>query len=261
MSKELDAEIKELLKEIRDNTKPKAGFDVILSGKDTSLTSTFTPSIEIKGNWVLALESISTYNSIPNVTPDNNVFRYNNGTNWKSLTLGTGSYEIEQLNAEISRLMRINNDYDTVNDMSYITIEANVSRLTSIITLSNNYQVDFSVSNSIGPLLGFSNTVTISNAYNESPSPVDIISVNSILVHCNVTRSFYLNGKQSNSIYSVPINVSPGFRLISHPNTLQYHKIVLDRLDQIRVWLTDDTGKPLNLRGELVTIRLRIQEI
>ena len=255
----VSTEVRELLKEIRDNTRSKSGFDVILSGKDTQLTSTFTPSIELKGNWALALESISTYNSIPNVTADNNVFRYNNGTVWKSLTLRTGSYEIEQLNAEISRLMKNNSDYDTVNDVPYINIDANVSRLTSIITLTNNYQVDFTVANSIGPLLGFG-SVILTNAYNESPNPVNIITVNSILVNCNVTRSFYLNGQQSNSIYSVPINVSPGYRLISHPNTLQYHKIVLDRLEGIRVWLTDDTGKPLNLRGELVTIRLRIQE-
>ena len=164
MTGEYDIEMKELLKEIRDNTHSKDGFDVILSGRDTSLTATFTTSIEIKGKWALALESISTYNSIPNMTSSNNVFRYNNGTTWKSLNLGTGSYEIEQLNTEIVRLMEDNGDYDLVNDVPYITLEANVSRLTSIIKLSNNYRVDFSVPNSIGPLLGFSNTIIISNA-------------------------------------------------------------------------------------------------
>ena len=97
--------------------------------------------------------------------------------------------------------------------------------------------------------------------FHESPSPVNIISVNSIIVNCDIIESTYMNGKKSNSIYSFPINVSPGFRLTSHPTTLQYHRIVVDELHTIKVWLTDDLGKLLDLRGELLTIRLRIQEL
>ena len=196
-----------------------------------------------------------------NVTTSNNEFHYHNGTIWKAIKLGVGSYEIEGIHAAIVRLMQANKDYDTVNNIPYITIGANKNRLTSTIDIATGYQVDIGGVNTLGSLLGFNNKVILAAGYHESPNPVNIITVNSIIVNCDVVKGSYINGVKSNHIYSFPVNVSPGFRMVSHPSTLQFHQLVVDQLDTITVWLTDEEGNNLDLRGELVTIRLRIQEL
>ena len=75
--------------------------------------------------------------------------------------------------------MANNGDYDQNADNPYfITITANLSELKSIVHISNeNYKIDFSVPNSIGSVLGFTNEI-IGRGYNESPNIVNIIQVN-----------------------------------------------------------------------------------
>ena len=97
--------------------------------------------------------------------------------------------------------MKINGDYDTANDVSYITLSPNLSHLTSKIELTNNCKADFLIQNSLANLLRF-DKVSIDKVYNESSNPINIINVNSILVHCDLVQSSYLNGNPSNTIYS-----------------------------------------------------------
>lgn len=252
--------IEKLLKDIAYNTSAKEGFDVVLSGKDTELLASYSPELKLKGRWGLALQNLSTYNSIPNIDSTNNVFKYFNGKVWKTLTIGTGSYEIDELNAEIIRLMKINGDYDSVNDIPYITIEPNLSRLTSEIHLDKGYKVDFNVANSLASVLGFKKVI-IDKPYTESKLPINIIDVNSILVHCDLVQSSFYNGKIGNIIYDFPITTSPGFRMVSTPTALRYHNIIIDTIGTMRVWLTDDKGERLDLRKELLTISLRFKKI
>ena len=250
----------EYIQQIAYNTRPKTGFDITMSGKSTTLTNDFSPEINLQGNWGIALMNISTYNTIANVTSSNNKFKYFNGATWKTLTIGVGSYELTDLSNEVIRLMKVNNDYDTANDKPYLWFEPNLSRLTTELHLENGYKVDFNIPNSIGNILGFNKTIVDKN-YNESPNPINIINVNSILIHCDLVQSSYYNGKPSNIIYSFPINSDPGYRMISEPLVQRMHKIIPEKISKMRVWLTDDNNNPLDLRGELVTINLRFQEL
>ena len=125
--------------------------------------------------------------------------------------------------------MKINGDYDIANDVPYITLSPNLSRLTSEIEITNNYKVDFNIPNSLGNLLGF-DKVIIDKAYNESTNPINIINVNSVLVHCDLVQSSYFNGKPSNTIYSFPINISPGFRMVSEPLVQRLHRVQIIKL-------------------------------
>ena len=250
----------ELLQTIAINTKPKSGFGITLSGKTTRLSTSFSPELIFEGNWGVALQNLSTYNSIANINSSNNKFKYYNGTAWKTITVGTGSYEISELSDEITRLMKLNKDYDIVNDSPYLYFKPNYSRLTTELYLENNYKVDFNIPNSIGQKLGYSKTI-VDKSYNESTNPINIINVNSILVHCDLVQSSYYNGKPSNIIYSFPINTAPGFRMISEPLVQRFHRVLVDKVGTMDVWLTDDNLKPLDLRKELLTINLWFQEL
>ena len=83
------------------------------------------------------------YNSIPNIIDgENNAFKYSvdSGNTWKTITIGTGAYELSAINNEIQRKMIVEGDFDSNNSLCYITITANESRGTSIINRTNtNY--------------------------------------------------------------------------------------------------------------------------
>ena len=241
----------------------------ILSGNTTDFTTYISPQIQFYPNkqYEAALLSVDTYNSIPNITDENNKFTYSNdkGITWKTLTLSKGSYELQAINDEIQRQMIINGDYDSMKNEYYITISANVSELKSIINITNeSYLVDFRIEKSIGPTLGFPSTSSrIGYGYNKSEEIVNITKVNSVLINVDIISGSYVNGNQSPVIYSFnPNKVSPGYKIDERPNPkLIYYPVNRLGINSIRVWLTDQNNNPIDLRGETVTVTLHLREV
>ena len=82
-----------------------------------------------------------------------------------------------------------------------VTISANTNTLKAALILENNYHVDFRPEHSICSLLGFNNAVYTSD-YQESENPVNILSINSILVNIDIISGSYVNGLRNPTIYS-----------------------------------------------------------
>ena len=61
-------------------------------------------------------------------------------------------------------------------------------------------------------------------------------------------------------LYSFFPNVSPGMKIIEKPNHLVFLPVTRT-IDQVKIWLTDQNGNLLNLRNEVVTIRLQLRKI
>ena len=139
----------------------------IMSGMKSNFTTKYSPPISLDDTrqFETALLSIDLFNSIPNITNLNNVLRYpkDDGISWVNIELDTGLYELSAINYEIQRLKAINGDYDHKADNPYyITITANLSELKSIVHISHDsYKIDFSVPNSIGSVLGFTNEIIV----------------------------------------------------------------------------------------------------
>lgn len=232
----------------------------ILSGNTSDfVTCHNSVMLDPTKNYEAALLSLDTYNSIPNVTKNkNNVLKYStdDGTTWKTIALDTGAYELQAINSEIKRQIIVNGD-----DESAINISANISKLTSIVNIENSrYKIDFGVSHSIGPILGFKKVI-IGHGYNESPNIVNIMQVNSILVNLDIIMGSYVNGLQSPTLYSFYPNVSPGYKIVERPNpSLIYYPLSRHDISRIRVWLTDQNGYSIDLRGEMLTIRIHVRE-
>ena len=240
---------------------------LILSNNTSDFTTNLSPPIDLNINkkYEAAFLSIDLYNSIPNITEENNIFTYStdNGGTWKTITLNKGSYELQAINDEIQRQMLINGDYDSVNNEFYINITANLSELKAIIEITNPaYQVDFTVENSIGSTLGF-NAITIQYGYNKSQDIVNITKVNSVLVNVDIVSGSYVNESQSPAIYSFnPNRVSPGYKIDERPSpSLIFYPLNRSSIGSIRVWLTDQNNKPIDLRGETITVKLYIREV
>jgi hypothetical protein len=240
---------------------------LISTGNTTDFTTRLSPSIRLDPNkkYEAALLSINLFNTIPNITEENNKFRYStdNGVTWKIISLNIGAYEIIGINDEIQRQMTINGDYDSVNNEQYISITTKIAESKCILNITNqNYRVDFGIPNSIASTLGF-HSVIISQKYNISQEIVDITKINSVLVNTDIISGSYVNGTQSPAIYAFDPNiVSPGYKINECPNpSLIYYPVNRTDINSIRIWLTDQTNKLINLRGERVTVRLHIREV
>ena len=143
--------------------------------------------------------------------------------------------------------------YDSINEDYYITISAN------IIIIEKGYQVDFNQQNSIAKVLGFNNA-KYREGFHESENPVNILSMNSILVNIDIISGSYVNGKTKSTIYSFFPKVSSGFKIIESPVNLVYLPVTLDTIDNINVSITDQDNQLLNLRNEKLTIRFHKRE-
>ena len=79
------------------------------------------------------------------------------------------------------------------------------------------------------------------------------MSVNSILVHCNIIHSSYMRGQQAPVVYNFFPNAAPGQEILEAPPNLIYLPVPVDVISTLSVWLTDQDGEPLDIRGEKLT--------
>lgn len=233
----------------------------------SNFTTTLSPSLDLSEDreYEAALLSINLYNSIPNITEENNTFKYSTdkGSTWKTISLEKGSYELEAINDEIQKQMIEKGDYDANNNEPYITISAHISQLRSIIHISNiSYLIDFNTENSIGSVLGFKNII-IGYGHSKSQDIVNITQINLVLVNTDIISGSYVKGSMSSAIYAYdPNKVSPGYKIEEKPNpSLIYYSVNRKKIHDIRVWLTDIHNNPVDLRCEEVIVILHIKEV
>ena len=115
--------------------------------------------------------------------------------------------------------------------------------------------------NSIAGTLGFENKV-YSSGIHESTNNIDIEKVNTILIHCNFVTGSYINGVYSQVLYSFTPHVDPGYKIIEIPKPqLYFHPVVKHpKIDRVRIWLTDQNNRTVDLRGEKITVTIQIRE-
>ena len=90
---------------------------------------------------------------------------------------------------------------------------------------------------------------------------VNILTTNSILVNIDIISGNYVNCSTQPTIYSFISNVSPGYKIIENPHNLLYLQITADTIHSITIWLTDQNGDELHLRGENLSMRFHLREI
>lgn len=219
----------------------------ILSDKSSILSSDFNPPIylDTTKEWVMGMTNFETFNSIPNVTEENNVFKIGQ----KAIHIPTGSYEIADIAAYIN---------SQLNSIT-VSIEPNHNTLKTMIRADE--VIDFSVKHSIGPLLGFKPLKLKKNERHESDVPINIIKVNSLLITCNITTGNYVNGIPNHVIHQFFPSVPAGFKIIEAPDHVPYLPINVNTITNITLKIVDQDGDLVNFRGETVTIGLHLKSI
>ena len=130
--------------------------------------------------------------------------------------------------------------------MVYIEIYANTNTLKSEMIHKDSNQVDLRRYNFINCVLGL-----CTSGANESENMFNILHINIILVNIDLISGSYVNGSTQPTIYWLFPNVSPGYKIIENSQDILYLPITADTIHSITIWLTDQNGNELNLRGEI----------
>lgn len=244
---------------------------IVLSDTSPDFTKLLHPPISLdqRGKHEIALIGLDMYNSIPNIDKKNNtlLYEYSDVKNnlvpdealtyenvRKKITIPIGSYEISAINDYIQKEL-ILHGYPNLFE-----IGANLNTFKCVIKINNpNVKIDFSENNSIGPLLGFGRNTLEGESEFESLNIVNILSINSLQVNCSVIEGSYLNEDKKPIIYSFFPNVPPGYKIVENPQSPIFLPVNIHHIDKIRIWITDQNGRKINIRGEAITIRLHLR--
>lgn len=239
-------------------------MSLILSSNKTDFVTTFPTPLILEGDHELALVNLETYNSIPNVVEgvtDSFTYSADGGNTWIKIVVPEGSYELDEIQKFIYGKLKESKHWNSAENSSYILIEGNLNTLKCELTITDRrLKVDFSEGTSLAKIFGFEAKV-YEYGWHEGTNTVNILNVNSILVHCDLISGSYVDGAAQPTLYSFFPGVSPGYKVVSSPHNLIYLPVTKNVVYSIRIWLTDQTDKPINLRGETLTIRLHLRKV
>ena len=253
-----------LLEQIACNTRPKIEEHMLIimdkSTHEEHLSQTLQTN---KKQFKIAVTLLTGYNGIFNVTNSNNKFYFLKlfSDDYIIITIPPGAYEIEGLNNEIKRIIIDQEHYTEANYP--FNIKPNFSTLGSIIEISTQGPViTFVPDDSIGGLLGFNKT-TISEEYNLSHNPVDILSFDNIFLECNIAQGMIFKGKRSGIIHNFTMDVDPGYKYIEkfRGGVQWYTMESKDIISSICFKLKNEYNQIVSYNGQSITFRLSIKEI
>lgn len=229
-------------------------FIVAVSGTSSKLECVFSPPIQLDPNkrYYISFIDLWTFNSIPNIYTGYNSIKFKSSSKEETITIPTGSYELEDLGEIISSLCREKG----------ISFELKPNENTLKTSIKSNWDIDFTAENSIHRLFGFTPSILQANTLHTSPKIVQIVQFNTIKVICNIANGSYFNGKQSHEIYQFFPSVDITYKIIESQTELLYIPIqVSNSIDRILFSIVDETGRLLDFREEPISIRCHIKSI
>ena len=114
--------------------------------------------------------------------------------------------------------------------------------------------------NSINSILGF-HSIRYASKFHEAENMVNILTINSILVNIDIISGSYDNGSTQHTICSFFSDVCPWYTIIEYRHNLIYLPKTSDTIPSIIIWLTDQNGNELNLRGENLWMRFHLRDL
>ena len=233
-----------------------ANISIHLSSRNSDIFTSISPPLRLDPNkrHEMALIRLETYNSVPNVDTSNNIIKYKYQGNVHEIEIPVGAYELTEINDYIQEKLVKPKIFEFLPNDN--TLKCNIR-----INEPDVY-VYFDHHRSMKQLLGFHKHVWVSGeGDNEGPYIVDILKVHNIHVNCDIIEGSYLNGSKAPILYSFFPNVPPGYKVVETPNENIYLPVNQTFIESIRVWLTNQDGEPINLRGEKLAIWLILREV
>ncbi|KAL4123345.1 hypothetical protein QTP88_015542 [Uroleucon formosanum] len=201
-------------------------------------------------NCEIALLCLQSFNSFPNINENNNKFSIQVVDNENNITpmicfitLEEGCYEIEDIKRRVKKQI---DDYNSKN-FTDLTFDIRVDPNDFRSSIKCNGILHFEIPYSIAPVFGFEKRVY--KPYIEtlrSEKAVNLNTINSIKVMCNIAQGSFSNHLQSHSIYEFFPSERTGLKVIQSPSNLIYYKLNKTDIDSITVQLVDQDHNPID---------------
>lgn len=240
--------------------------DKDVTGVSHDFTVKYPNGLNLQGNqWEIALETGIMFYSWTNVSAEQNTntLRYssNNGATWYVLTIPDGNYNV----LDIDSIFKADQVANT--GAARISFVPNFNTGHVLAQISDpNYRLDLTVSD-MYKLFGFSPAqVAAPLAVTTNSANIADITLgrNMIQICCSLlsnSQSVYDNGKYGATLYSFSPNTAPHSQIQVQPSERVYLSLAPDqRVDQIRMYLIDNLGRPVNLRGEIASYRIHLRK-
>ena len=188
---------------------------IVVSDSNSDIHTLFSPPINLHTDrdYELAMVNLETYYSFANIRDTNNCLKCKGkgDKEWCLVCVPVGGYELKDISEEICWL-RGNTD---------LTFLPNVNTLQCIMTVvGTDLKVSFDTPSSLADVLGFEKNKVYSAGHHASEELVNIMNVNSILVHCNIIHSPFIKGLPTPVIYNFFPNTAPGQKILESPHNL-----------------------------------------
>ena len=266
-------------------------YEFIIRGKGTDISTSFCEPIIIPTDIYeakIGLKGFVFYNSIPNVTqdvnnkisikvPDESTIGDDDDGNssggertdidsnaFVTYSLETGAYEISTINSQLQELL--SQKYPKLKTLTddFKLIGNDATGKAEFIVKKAGYGVSFNVEGSICALLGFNKDDIFENQGRfVAGKIVDICPVTQLIFNTNVSESNYINDMETPFVYNCSIDVPPGYRISREINNISYKNLTTNQISFLRVWVTDQVGRPVNIRDDelLVTLSLKLEKL
>lgn len=235
---------------------------ISFTSTSSEMIQQYYPPIELdfNGAYGIALYSLNTYNTIPNIQKGVNdsvdLVEVETGI-VTTLKLVEGSYELEQIAAELQKQAK---ELAHVDDLE-IVADYITHRVKIRCIADTDVDIFFPGHSSLGKLLGFSKSYLKCNLWHISDIPVTISNVNEINVECSLVDGSYRNGEKCHTLYSFYPDVAPSYKITERPTQLVYLPISQrDEITCIAIRLINQYGELVNFHGEEITIQLDLKK-
>ena len=236
---------------------------IVMTGKGSKLRTIFNPPLEYNLSSVgyeMCLTRLETYFSFPNITENkNNAVNISINNKLYKIKIPTGCYDIDSINTVLQKQL-LSKGGQTETE-KHVILSANKNTLKCVLEIKDEKTVvDFNIDHSLRTVLGFEVKKYSNIGFYESENIVNILNVNSILIHCDIIEGSRVNGKIAPVIFSFFPDVSPGEKIITEPQHLIYIPLTMDIIPSMTSWVTDQTGADIDLRGEELTLTFHVRK-
>mgnify|MGYP000467609190 CR=1 FL=1 len=256
-----------VLSQLLDRMSNKFETTIQINLKSSSGRTSFVQPIELKKelSYKVAVTQFSVFNMPQLVNSSNNQLRYSKdaGVTWKNVSIPPGAYQYTELNTSIEGLLTTNGDW--IENAIVIGVNEPLGKFT--ITLATNYRIDFSISNSIGIILGF-NSKIISASSNLADNLGNLEGgVNTINILSDISEGGYITNNsgllvKSGIIFTIPfLSVGLGQKIVEIPSKPIYYMINQSTIRNIFLSIVDDKGKTINFGEQVISINLHITQV
>lgn len=237
-------------------------FQISLTSNRSKIVRLYNPDgIQLDGPYEVGLKHFVFWNTMFNITPENNTLTityqtndYNPETNEfqtnvrHNVQLEPGFYEIDDI------IDIFNADHEIIESSTHFEfLKKSLS-----VRVKSAREIDFTGENSIGPVLGFSKRVLKAGKSAVSDQALKLCSINTVKIHCNLIRSNIEDTKRNTHVlYDFPLDVTKiGTQIIKEPNPICYFTVNTDIIYELEIRITDQDNRLLDLQGDIINLTL-----